>query len=647
MTDQSNPPDNATNDAEAPKPYRHPFATRIVPMKRDHLGRPYWESFLTPTSFQVRAECRIPPHMPGVIIFVHGVNSDGEWYDAAERALCDGLNDRLRRTDETALIANTYTDEPAQDGGVRTRRIKKAGHSPVIRFYWGYRAEDRKEGNWRIPLRNLRGTDLSAWGSPDCTKEKGPWFWGGGPFQNGTNNLQQLWSEAGFKRHVLGFDMETLNTEADRQLQDAPPRSYYAHAAQRLADLIDRIREECPRDTVTVMSHSQGTMIAMAATALCKTRAPDALFLMNSPYALDDKITDALTCGAERPTAEARVNTFRNIANRIKADKRLFTEAQLQQLQCGASEEMDFWRPDNQRKSGVHERDNHGRLYVYFTPHDRVMGAVPLQSIGWQGIDDKLLAELGDTVKQRMLARSTPVGDAPGVKKFGTLPPTPDDKLVPGAKPTDFWNGNRAIFTPLMKLWAVPHPDKTVTINAEEVPQPVTVEEVDGFEDSRAEAPPMGKWVPDPNDQNQGRYADPEYRYMRSIYQPARTVTTADIYSSTRTTRFETQDEMLERLDGYLAEPPNHSTLPKHQAFMRRVAAYDLPVGFCDAYERPAFWNRLMKLADWTWGYDNYFESGASQSIIKPSYIDWTTVADEQSKAEAEQLRQQQWKGGA
>ncbi|KWA05856.1 DUF3274 domain-containing protein [Burkholderia territorii] len=645
MTDQPNQPNDTSDDDDAPKPYQHPFATRIVPMKRDHLGRPYWESYHTPTSFQVRAECRIPPHMPGVIIFVHGVNSEGEWYDAAEQALCDGLNDRLRRTDETALIANTYTDEPEQDGGGRTRRIKKAGNSPVIRFYWGYRAEDGTERNWRIPLRNLRGTDLAAWGTPDCTNEKGPWFWGGGPFQNGTNNLQQLWSEAGFKRHVLGFDMQTLNTEADRQLQDAPPRSYCAHAAQRLADLIDRIRKECPRDTVTVMSHSQGTMIAMAATALCKTRAPDALFVMNSPYALDDKITDALACGTERPTPEARVNTFRNIANRIKEDKRVFTDAQLQQLQCGASEDMNFWRPDNQRKSGVHERDNHGRLYVYFTPHDRVMGAVPLQSIGWQGVDDKLLAELGDTVKQRMLARGTPVGDAPGVKKFGTLPPIPEDKLVAGAKPTDFWNGNRNVFTPLMKLWSVPHPDQTVTINAEEVPQPVTAEEMRRFENSRKGTDEMGKWVPDPNDPNTGSYADRDYRYMRSIYQPERTVTTEDIYSSRRTTRPETQDEMLERLDTYRAEPTNHSTLPQHQAFMRRVVAYDLPVGFCDAYERPAFWNRLMKLADWTLGYDDYFELGASQSIVKPSHIDWNTVADEQSKAEAEQLRQQQWKG--
>ncbi|WP_199540469.1 T6SS effector phospholipase Tle3 domain-containing protein [Paraburkholderia kururiensis] len=647
MNDKTNSPDSAADSADAPKPYRHSIATRVVPMQRDHLGRPYWESYHTPSSFEVRAECRIPPHMPGVIIFVHGVNSTGEWYDAAEQALCAGLNDRLHRTEETKLKANAYITADSEGRPIpRQLDPTKRGHSPVIRFYWGYSAASGTERNWRIPLRNPRGVD--AW-APECTSDgftgKGPWYWGGGPFQNGTNNLQQVWSEAGFKRHVLGFDMEALNTEADRQLQDAPPRSYYAHAAQRLADLIDRIRVECPRDTVTVMSHSQGTMIAMAATAICKTRAPDALFVMNSPYSLDDKVTDALACGPERPTPEARVNTFRNIANRIKGDKRVFTEAQLRQLQCGASEDMDFWRPDNRRESGVDERDNHGRLYVYFTPHDRVMGVVPLQSIGWQGVDDRLLAELGDTVKQRMLARGTPVGDAPGVKKFGTLPPIPEDKLVPGAKPTDFWNGNRDIFSPLMKLWAVPHPDKTVTINAEEVPQPVTAEEMRPFENSRKGVDEMGKWVSDPNDPNGGHYADPDYRYMRSIYQPERTVTTEDIYSSTRTTRLETQEEMLQRLDTYHAEPTNHSTLPQHEAFMRRVVAYDLPVGFCDSHERPALWTRLMKQADWTQGYDDYFGSGAPQSIIKPPHIDWDTVADEQSRAEAEQLRQQQWKG--
>lgn len=32
---------------------------------------------------------------PGIVIFVHGVNADGEWYRAAEEGLCKGLNTRM------------------------------------------------------------------------------------------------------------------------------------------------------------------------------------------------------------------------------------------------------------------------------------------------------------------------------------------------------------------------------------------------------------------------------------------------------------------------------------------------------------------------------------------------------------------------
>lgn len=625
MTDETNRPEGAADDSDAPKPYQHATATRVVPMKRDHLGQAYWESYHTPTSFQVRAECRIPPHMPGVIIFVHGVNSTGEWYDAAEKALCEGLNDRLNRPEGVKLRTNKYitVDERTEKPIPRQLDPKEIGHSPVIRFYWGYSAAPGTARNWLIPMRNPRGFDLWA---PQGTNETGPWFWGGGPFQNGTNNLPQLWSREGFKRRVLGVDMEELNPEKERQLEDAPPRHYYAHAAKRLADLIDLIRTECPRDTVTVMSHSQGTMIAMAATALCKTRAPDALFVMNSPYALDDKTTDALTAGMFRPTAQARVNTFRNIARRIKHDKRVMTEAQVKQLQCGASEDMNFWRPDNKRKSGVHERDNHGRLYVYFTPHDRVMGADPLQSIGWQGVHEKLLAELGDTVKQRMLARGTPVGDAPGVKKFGTLPRI--QKPVSGVDPNSFWNGNRTIIGPFKKLWAVPHPDKTVMINAEQVPQPISAKEMESFEESRVDASEMGEIVNDPNHPRHGMRADEDYRFYRSIYQPKMYMQANALSPIGVSMAKQTRDEMLLQQDAYKPEPPNHSTLPRDKVFMRRVVAYDLPIGFCDAHERPAFWTRLMKLADWTQGYDAYFQTGVPETVEKPAEIDWATVGE-------------------
>src|SRR5207253_4560850 len=113
--------------------------------------------------------------------FVHGVNSEGEWYNAAERQLCTGLNDRLGRTD---LSPNVYAD--GAEGNLSPHKIVKMNRSPVIRFYWGYRAKDGEERNRKVPLRNIKGDDF--WKS-DGAEKNGPWYWGGGPFQNGTNNL--------------------------------------------------------------------------------------------------------------------------------------------------------------------------------------------------------------------------------------------------------------------------------------------------------------------------------------------------------------------------------------------------------------------------------------------------------------------------
>src|SRR5450830_818505 len=41
--------------------------------------------------------------MPGTIIFVHGVNSEGEWYEDAAAQFAAGLKNRLGRLDLTPL----------------------------------------------------------------------------------------------------------------------------------------------------------------------------------------------------------------------------------------------------------------------------------------------------------------------------------------------------------------------------------------------------------------------------------------------------------------------------------------------------------------------------------------------------------------
>ncbi len=642
MTDNSN---NESTGAEAadqtPTPPRRKLnvATRVVPMQRDIHGNPYWESYMTPASFCVRAEAQIPPHMPGVIIFVHGVNSEGEWYGPAEKALCEGLNERLGLTETCfKLEPNAYVDQDPKTGEMHERRYDSdnPGNSPVIRFYWGYREPQEKQGQgkFKVPLRNLTGVDFQK----RTENDSGPWFWGGGAFQNGTNSLPQMWSGKGFSRRLLRIvDLQKLNTEPERQLQDAPARDYYPHAAQRLADLIDKIRTKYKHDTITVISHSQGTMIALAATALCKTHAPDALFVMNSPFAFDDKGTDELVCGNDRPTAQARVKTFCNIANRIKADKRELDERLKSLLQVGKGPDGKPWRPDIQITPEIKERDNHGRLYVYFSPHDRVMGMTSLTSIGWQGLSDKLIEELGDTVKQRMLARLTPCGDAPGPKKFGTLPDMKGGALWNPDDPKEFWDGNRGPFFNGIKLWAVPNANQKVTINAEQVPQPLTAEDTKGFDVHVTDKSvhKMGERAP-----GSGDYLDRDYPYFESIYEPEKYLDRGEdpYQENRRIVTKETETEARERLSDYKAEPTDHGTLPSNMKFMSRVAAYDLPIGFCESFDDRKFWIELRKDADWTQYSDTYFDEG---TLLKPgmptTYIDNEKASDVIAKQEAEQ----------
>ncbi|MCK9262032.1 MAG: hypothetical protein M0P63_19995, partial [Azoarcus sp.] len=102
------------------------------------------------------SECLQQLRLPGAVIFVHGVNSDGEWFDAAEEGLCKGLNNRLARNcaqmkydgvEAGELRPVSYTDEIDSEGFlVRGRNDEnfiapESHHSPVIRFRWGYKAD--------------------------------------------------------------------------------------------------------------------------------------------------------------------------------------------------------------------------------------------------------------------------------------------------------------------------------------------------------------------------------------------------------------------------------------------------------------------------------------------------------------------------
>mgnify|MGYP001449043327 CR=1 FL=1 len=598
---------------------------RDAPVHIDDNGKHKWASSCSHSNNKTRAACEHPIQLPGLIIFVHGVNSEGEWYDDAERNLCLGLTKRLNLTTELKLKENKYSD-----GRNDIRSIIKEGRSPIIRFYWGYSAGKCSDVKYQIPLRNTKGEDyhdLKKYRnlSDSELKAKGPFYWGGGAFQNGCDQLASLWSKEGFSKWLkeipIPFSVQAANNELDRLISDAPARQYYAHAASRLANLIDTIRNDYPKDTITVMSHSQGTMIAMAATLLAKT-GPDSLFVMNSPYALEHKTMDRFSYPFnECISTKARIATFENIVKKVAQQANRMTSADYSRLVVGVDANNKSWKPTGMGPNDTYERDNHGRTWVYCNAHDRVMGMKAIRSIGWQGIPNtpdgkinKLLTDHRGHLFQRMMARGLRCGGDPLVQTpFGTLPPTG----------SPFWDDGGEFIYP------APPANQMLFINGEKVPAPFNIPlNFDGTRvgDKSVEGSDGKGW----GQYHEDKLNDETFPYYASLYEEqwisVPSSTTRTLPGSQEVTRGqfsqhrETREQKNARIGKFISQPSDHSTLPLDPYFMSRVVAYDLPIGFCECSNNKSDLEKYRRLADWQIS-DPYFTSGEHPHYTRPAEV--------------------------
>jgi len=588
----------------------------------------------------------VPRPLPGVVIFVHGVNSEGEWYANAEDGLTAGLNARLGRRD---MLSNDY------DVGSR-RNLLKLRRSPVIRFYWGYRAPvaetSKRDSKGEIKLKYrifLKRRDEVPGAPGRYTYDRfsydypannvpGTYYWGGGPFQNGTTALNMSWYDGFDPNFGIIFDAGSpyIMKERDRPLNEAPKRTYFVNASRRLADLIDSIYHQYPHDTVSVVSHSQGTMVALLAM-LMVDKVPDALFLCNSPYCFEDKFLDGFAYSSKSPTSGSRVRTFYKVLDRFKQSKELAssktTEEQLdgvggwldegdlpEQLGRyltpngevdGPTEEMPpppsglpekerMWTPaipTEEPVPGEEDHHNHGRVFVYCCPHDRVMGSVPLQSIGWKGVDYKLphptdprtkllpFVDYEGVLYQRQFMRSHSVGSTPDEKDGPQTPRYP--------KEGEFWmppqpDKSLGLFYAL----AVPSKDATIYVNGPRVPEPASIELMESF-----------NLILDDEKKIAG---DADYLFTKELIEEKKkwVEEPEDIYTGQRRQRTQTAKEIETEMATTNATPTNHSTIFSHKEgeLVRRILAYDLPIGRAQCFEDPKdpdFWLSLIKRADW------------------------------------------------
>lgn len=390
--------------------------------------------------------------LPGIVIFVHGVNSDGEWYKQAEEGLCKGLNERLKRCNEHMahptpeggqLRPATYRPELTPEGyldpetNAKTFVSEEGSFSPVIQFRWGYKASS---------------TELQQYGDSIYLNEAD--YWGGGPFANGCTSLPDLWGSGVDDTLFLWLHVQHINPTNDRIVFSCPPRAYYVMAALRLARLIESIRNLQPDTPITIVCHSQGNMVAIAAAFLgnelksSKTQVPcvaDTYVLCNPPYSLLDKnIAQSWTefgmkdpnGGRGRQTPEARYQTLANFFEIIRKRQ---TERQSAALidKFIKNELHKFDAQSDREKYGYGpNKSTTGRVTLYFNPHDQVISSSTIQGIGWRGLSAKEieLTNGAGVFSQRVFSQGFEVGKDKTYKFWD------NQHNHPKFKDNNFWN---------------------------------------------------------------------------------------------------------------------------------------------------------------------------------------------------------------
>lgn len=393
--------------------------------------------------------------LPGIVIFVHGVNSDGEWYAQAEEGLCAGLNDRLKRRDEHMAYPTVgggqlrqvrYIGELTDEGFLNpdhnsARFIEEGEHfSPVIQFRWGYKAS---------------GPELQLFGDAIYLNEDN--YWGGGPFANGCTALPDLWGAGLSDQLFLWLHVQHMNPTNDRQVYACPPRPYYVVAALRLAKLVESVRKKQADVPITIVCHSQGNMIGMAAAFLGDRLASvtdaagktgrcvaDTYVLCNPPYSLvkdnaaqgwvERNLVDA-DGNTGRQTWDARIGTLRSFFDIVGQQKSATQPvAIIDQAMANKAHGFDAQSDRDRFGFGV-VRSTHGRVTLYFNPHDQVISASTIQGIGWRGLSQMEIdaANGAGVFSQRVFAQGFDVG------KQGSYDMWNDQHNKPATGTQAFW----------------------------------------------------------------------------------------------------------------------------------------------------------------------------------------------------------------
>jgi hypothetical protein len=227
-----------------------------------------------------------------------------------------------------------------------------------------------------------------------------------------------MWNRGKSDAHGM---LDRASHDATHPILKNPGRLYMILAARRLAALITMIRDYDEDEAVSIVAHSQGCLLSLLAQAFLldskmqkdqpSARPADTLILCNPPYSLVDELpmTAAIADGysgsdllmttpqdryrhiSGGQTLHARLTTLANIVNGVHAKKHLsppLTELTDAKKHMGAVGPK--WIPAS-------DRDNRGKVYLYFSPEDMTVAFAGVEGIGWQGVPDFLQGRRHET----------------------------------------------------------------------------------------------------------------------------------------------------------------------------------------------------------------------------------------------------------
>jgi len=593
--------------------------------------------------------CGIQPPLPCIVIVIHGVNDVGEAFENQDVGICAGLNTRLGRTDlhHHDWIPNVFKISDA-DGNITTKTcavqaqtcVGVVNRSPVIPFYWGYKPVDhdafeqdqkrykaellkkgseadlpydtyRENNPDKIKAHNQANIDnLNNWLDPLSAK-------GGGTFANATTNIPDMFGPGAAGKILAAVAKvksrwEPMNKgDWSHPIYQNPHRIYQAYAARRLADLILDIRrnKNTKFDTINIVAHSQGTIITMLANmwVVAEGGLPaDCVILNHSPYSLENRWLENALPGKHQ-TDKGRQKTLANFCKLMAKNAHYkmgnvpHDGAYIQKLLdtgCLSKKAYDehLWNDPH------YNRNNFGMVYNYFCPNDQVVSMSPIQGFGWRGIPDKIKAQLGDNVYQRVFCRGVSVGDKTGYH-FEMPARKPDDSEDTGYSYTDV-----TINAPLLpkafefKLMAEGSSHYKAALSGNDPEIAKAAMKAEKFVPETIEAPNSPLFYSLGADQsglNPAQLAELTARYRDWDIVKAEVSGNRDSLQKIVVYRRMTEDELKEALKNLTPAYSQHSSIVASDLAPAMSMAYDLAIGQCKAFEDPDFWDNLLLKADW------------------------------------------------